>query len=57
MNTTLIAWKEMKASVTNITLGDKIETYLFNTTKWISYDLAPDIRYCYGVGLDVWGYV
>jgi hypothetical protein len=57
MNNTLIAWEEMKANATNITLGQKIETYLFNTTKWISYDLAPDLRYCYGVGLDAWGYV
>ena len=41
----------------NYTLGQKIEHYLFNTTEWISYDLAPGARYCYGIGLDTWDYV
>ena len=31
--------------------------YLFDTTKWISYTLAPSSRYCYMTGLEVWEYV
>jgi hypothetical protein len=28
--------------------------YLFDTTKWVSYTLAPSSRYCYLSGLEVW---
>jgi hypothetical protein len=31
--------------------------YLFDTTKWISYTLAPSSRYCYLSGLEVWEFV
>ena len=57
MNNTLIAWEGIKNGTYNYTMGEKAEHYLFNTTEWISFDLAPDMRYCYGIGLDVWQYV
>ena len=31
--------------------------YLFDTTKWISYTLAPSSRYCYQSGLEVWDWI
>ena len=40
-----------------MTLGNKVENYIFNTTKWLSYDVAPGARQCFGVGLDTWNYV
>ena len=33
------------------------QDYLFNTTEWISYSLAPSSRYCVMTGLEGWGWV
>lgn len=57
MNQTIISWKSLNNTALNYTVGQKIEHYLFNTTEWISFDLAPGARYCYGIGLDMWDYV
>ena len=57
MNQTTINWQALNdTSVRNYTDAEKFEHYLFNTTEWISYDLARGARYCYGVGLDIWNY-
>ena len=31
--------------------------YVFNTTEWISDDLAPSSRYCVGSLLEIYSYV
>ena len=57
-NQTTLTWKDLNNTEKygNLTSGQKFEYYLFNTTEWISYDLASGGRYCYGTGLDVWNY-
>ena len=34
-----------------------IEYEIFNTTEWISYDLAPSSRYCFMWGLEIYTWV
>lgn len=34
-----------------------IEYEIFNTTEWISYDLAPSSRYCFMWGLEIYSWV
>jgi hypothetical protein len=41
----------------NYTDIEKFKYYLFNTTEWISFDLAPSSGNCFGVGIDIWQYV
>jgi len=55
-NETSISWREMKSEM-NYTKGEMIEDYIFDTTHWISYSIAPASRYCYSIGLDGWAYV
>jgi len=42
MNETSQSWKEEEVAA-DMTTKD----YVFNTTSWISYDLAPSSRYCF----------
>lgn len=42
MNETRESWKD-----DNVTANMTDKDYVFNTTSWISYDLAPSSRYCF----------
>ena len=52
MNDTRESWKDE-----NVTANMTQKDYVFNTTSWISYDLAPSSRYCFMSALEmyVWG--
>ena len=52
MNDTRESWKDE-----NVTANMTRKDYVFNTTSWISYDLAPSSRYCFMSTLEmyVWG--
>jgi len=59
MNTTVQTWHNMTNSTGpngDMTKGEITQYHLFNTTDWISYNLAPGAQYCFGVVLDVWNY-
>ena len=32
----------------------KPEDYIFNVTEWLSYSVAPGVRYCFNIGLDAY---
>jgi len=52
LNETTTSWDDEKVTA-NMTEKD----YVFDTTEWISYDLAPSSRYCMDTIMDgyVWG--
>jgi hypothetical protein len=63
-------WKDLEATYStydeetnttttfsNYTAEEKFQYHLFNTTEWISYNLAPSSGNCFGVGIDIWQYV
>lgn len=70
MNSTTMQWKDLEATTTTVNVAEntttvtanytdieKFKYYLFNTTEWISFDLAPSSGNCFGVGIDIWQYV
>lgn len=54
LNSTLVQWKHDKDPLSgyNTTVGD----YIFNITEWLSYNVAPGIRYCFNIGLEGYTY-
>ena len=54
LNSTLVQWKFDKDvhSGYNTTASD----YVFNITSWLSYSVAPGIRYCFNIGLEAYTY-
>jgi len=50
-NNTLQDWdnETITANMTN-------KEYIFNTTTWISYDLAPSSRYCMSATLEFYAF-
>lgn len=54
LNSTLVQWKNDTDpdSGYTTTAGD----YIFNITEWLSYDVAPGIRYCFNIGLEGYTY-
>jgi len=54
LNVTLEQWKLDQDPESNYTTT--AEDYLFNVTEWISYSVAPGIRYCFNIGLEGYTY-
>ena len=52
MNETITGWDN-----DNVTANMTDKEYIFETTEWISYDLAPSSRYCMSTIMDgySWG--
>jgi hypothetical protein len=54
LNQSLVQWKIDRDPESGY--KTKPEDYLFNMTSWLSYSVAPGIRYCFNIGLDAYSY-
>ena len=50
LNETIEVWNDDKDPDSGYTTLP--EDYIFNVTEWLSYSVAPGIRYCFNIGLE-----